>query len=281
VEAFSDEFRDAPMLVTSQEPSDRRFDTWCLPPSIRDHIRDLLRLYLGDSIGASVFTRVQTSGLGAHLRSGYDVRLVIDLLRGDPSSASLPHERLGLYRGVVDAGWPPANDEQRRTQQAQLEAAAWKLVSERDPNDDKRRLKPDVDLPGALLIALADAPDKFGRSVRLVRGVGTDFEFVHDQMNAFLAACWFAREERTIADMTSMLSGSKIWKDTKDAQRTLWNFAAGMLEEVMLTALWDAVKSEEAWDTLRRALERVAEEQGWEPSLQRTCPVVAAASFAV
>ena len=67
------------------------------------------------------------------------------------------------------------------------------MVSERKPNEDMRRLKPDVDLPANLLLALADAPKNDNRPVRLIRRVGAGaFEFVHDHMHAYLAARWFA-----------------------------------------------------------------------------------------
>jgi hypothetical protein len=67
-----------------------------------------------------------------------------------------------LYAAVARAGWPDAPDDVRIEQQGQAAAAAWRMVSERKPNEDIRRLKPDVDL----LAALADVPNESKRPVR-------------------------------------------------------------------------------------------------------------------
>jgi hypothetical protein len=112
------------------------------------------------------------------------------------------------------------------------------------------------------LTLLAKEPDNSDRGVRLLRRIEADYEFVHDQMNAFLAARWFAGQERSVADMQGMISGSKIWKDTKDAQRALWGFAAAMLNAADLQTLWSNIRDDEVSDTLRRALASAADDQG-------------------
>jgi hypothetical protein len=89
-----------------------------------------------------------------------------------------------------------------------LKAAAWKLSAERGPNEDKRRLRPDDDAPKELLEALADAGELHGRSVRLLRRAGERFEFVHDRMNAFLAASWLVGRP-TVAEMRETLAASR------------------------------------------------------------------------
>ncbi|MGH7887564.1 MAG: hypothetical protein ACREPG_06840, partial [Candidatus Binatia bacterium] len=109
-------------------------------------------------------------------------------------------------------------------------------------------------------------------SVRLVRMIGPDFEFVHDQMNAYLAARWYASRERSVAEMRQMISDSKIWKDTKEVQRTLWGFVAGMLNGDAIQSLWAEIRDEERWDTLRRALESAADELDLELKLVRKRP---------
>src|SRR5262249_6458788 len=186
VAAFSRAFREAPMLITSQQPGSDRFSTWRLPGDIRDFTSELLRLYLPAKQAEAVMTRITASGLKDTIRSGYDVRLVIDLVRVDANGAEIPVDRMGLYAAVIKAGWPDAPEETRSEQQSLIAAAAWRMVSERKPNEDMRRLRPDVDLPATLLIALADAPERDNRSVRLIRRVGAGmFEFVHDQMHAY------------------------------------------------------------------------------------------------
>jgi hypothetical protein len=58
--------------------------------------------------------------------------------------------------------------------------------------------------------------------------------------------------------MRQMISDSKIWKDTKEVQRTLWGFVAGMLGGDIIRVLWAEIRDEEPLDTLRRALESAA-----------------------
>jgi hypothetical protein len=92
VAALSRTFSEAPMLITSQQqPGSDRFVTWRLPTDIRDFTFDLLRLYLKEHAEA-VMERITASGLQHAIRSGYDVRLVIDLARTDPHHAKLPAE---------------------------------------------------------------------------------------------------------------------------------------------------------------------------------------------
>ena len=224
VSAFAAEFPMAPLLVTSQESGEAPFEVWRLPGTIAEHVDALLTLYLGEQRGQTLASRLGDSGLLHHLRSGYDVRLVIDLAEADPEGAKLPHDRLGLYRAAVAAAWPEGDDRLEL-----LQAAAWKLVSERGPNEDKRRIKPDADAPKDLLEQLEAVRERSGRSIRLIRAAPPGYEFVHDQMNAYLAACWFASRP-TVAIMKDLLDTTKVWQDGAEAQRTLWGFVAAMLE---------------------------------------------------
>jgi hypothetical protein len=263
VEAFSRTFSEAPMLITSQQLGSDRFATWRLPTDIREFTFDLLRLYLTAKQAEVVMDCITSSGLKDAIRSGYDVRLIVDLARADPDSAEIPTDRMGLYAAVINAGWPDVPEETRMEQQSLTAAAAWRMVSERKPNEDMRRLKPDVDLPANLLIALADAPEKDNRSVRLVRRVGAGlFEFVHDQMHAYLAARWFAQVGFSAAELEKMVAGSTIWTHAPDARRTLWGFAVALLDNDHLTELWARIEDKEEWDVLRRALKAEAERRG-------------------
>jgi hypothetical protein len=218
--AFTRTFKDAPMLVTSQQPGSDQFITWRLPPDIREFTSDLLRLYLPTEQAEVVMKRIAASGLRDAIRSGYDVRLVIDLVWPDPDHAELPADRIGLYAAVIKAGWP---EDVCQEQQNLTAAAAWRMVSERKPNEDMRRLKPDIDLPPSVLTALADAPDNDNRSLRLVRRVGAGaFEFVHDQMHAYLAARWFAQPDRSIAELEKMVATSTIWTQSWPEYEVEW-----------------------------------------------------------
>jgi hypothetical protein len=184
--------------------------------------------------------------------------------------AGLGFDRIGLYRAVVAEAWP-AGDER----QDLLRAAAWKLISERGPNEDKRRLKPDVDAPKDLLEALEAARERSGRSIRLVRAAPPAYEFVHDQMNAYLAACWFA-DRPTLSVMRELLIASKSWQEGLEAQRTLWGFVAALLDRLQLETLWVFAGDDDQRAVLGRALAERAEREGW-PLTRPPVPVPAAA----
>jgi hypothetical protein len=262
--AFIQRYAAAPVLVTSQQPGEQRyFRTWRLPVDIRAFTEALLEKYLGEDAAAVVMTRISTSGLKDAIRSGYDLRLIIDLARPDPEHVPLPADRLGLYAAVIDAGWPKVNQETRREQLNRTSAAAWRMVSERKANEDMRRLKPEVDLAADLLVALADAPENDRRPVRLVRRVGDGaFEFVHDQMHAYLAARWFTQDAFGVSELEKMVAASTIWTQASEERRTLWGFAAALLDDKRLIALWARVEDKEEWDVLRRALQVEARRRG-------------------
>src|SRR5215203_3098733 len=64
--------------------------------------------------------RTPETGLIQHLRSGYDVRLVIQLAEADADGTILPKDRVRLYRAAVEAAWPPGDERLDL-----LQAAAW------------------------------------------------------------------------------------------------------------------------------------------------------------
>jgi len=229
---------------------------WRLPSTISEHVDGLLTLYLGQAQGEALAKQLRDTGLNEHLRSGYDVRLVIDLAEAH-ANADLPRDQIGLYRAAVAAAWPEGDDRLDL-----LRAAAWKLVSERGPNEDKRRLRPDTDLPKDLLEQLEAVRERSGRSIRLIRRAPPNYEFVHDQMNAYLAACWFV-DRPTTGVMRDLLSASNVWQDGLVAQRTLWGFVAAMLARSQLENLWVFCGDDERRAVLGRALVERAEREGW------------------
>jgi hypothetical protein len=261
VTAFAAEFPAVPVLITSQESGEPPFEVWRLPATIHEHVDALLTLYLGEQRGGELAAHVRESGLMQHLRSGYDVRLIIELAGNTSPSQQLPQSlpltRLELYRAAVTAAWPQGDDRLEL-----LQAAAWKLLSERGPNEDKKRLIPDADAPGDLLAKLAEARERDQRSIRLVRPSPPGYEFIHDQMNSYLAACWFANRP-TVAVMRDLLITAKVWQEGKDAQRTLWDFVAEMLDQPTLQDLWIFAGDDDRRAILGSALTRRAERESW------------------
>ena len=162
------------------------------------------------------------------------------------------------------SAWPDGDAEKCAQDQTQLEAAAWKLLSEREAYEDKQRLTPDKDLPKRLLVQLAAGPGGVNQGIRLVRQLEGEFEFVHDQMNAYLAGRWLTKHDRSTEAMEEMLLSSKLWNNTKEAQRPFSEFVADMLEDDAVEWLWSGIRRDESLEVLRRALEDVAEERGVE-----------------
>jgi hypothetical protein len=252
VTAFAAEFPGTPLFVTSQEAGEPPFEVWHLPSTMHDHIYGILGVYLGKEKGDELAKRVHDSGLIQHLRSGYDIRLVILL-----AELCLPRDLIGLYHAAVAAAWPPGD-----LRQDLLQAAAWKLISDRGPHEDKRRLTPDVDAPGDLLQALEAVRERWGRTIRLIRSAPPGYEFVHDQMSAYLAARWLA-DRPNVHLMCDALGATKAWQDGREAQRALWGFVATLLDRSALEALWIFAGNDERRAVLGRALVERAEREGW------------------
>jgi hypothetical protein len=82
---------------------------------------------------------------------------------------------------------------------------------------------------------------------------------VHDQMHAYLAARWFAQDGFSVSELETMIAGSTIWTQSPDARRTLWQFAAALLDDDRLLKLQPRIEEKEEWDVLRRALKAEAD----------------------
>jgi hypothetical protein len=263
VEAFAYEFDQAPLFVTSQERGPKSFENWRLPEDMSAFVADLIRLHCPPPRSDVLLGRIHESGLYSAVQSGYDVRLLLDLAANanDPATVPLPADRLTLYDAVVEAGWSNGPAEKKREEQGRVMAAAWSMVSERRPNQDKRRLDPKTDalLSEDLLTTLADAPDRELKPVRLVQRVRGAYEFVHDQMHEYLAACYFARSGFGEEKMVKLLIDSTLWDHADRARRPLWTFVANLLEDQPLIDLWSRVEEPPEWDILRRALKKEVE----------------------
>ncbi|WP_238914293.1 NACHT domain-containing protein [Achromobacter insolitus] len=265
VEAFVREFSPVPMLVTSQESGGQQFSNWRLPADMREFILDLLQLHMDKESADAVMGRINTSGLKDAIRSGYDVRLLIDMAHKDPRGASLPSNRVELYAAVVDKAWSDVPVTLMQEEQILVAATAWEMVSRRKPHEDIRRMKPAAERQNELkevLEKLADAPALQKKPIRLVRRVGEAFEFVHDQMHAYMAARYFVSDDGGVQGLEKLLAESQIWTHALPTRHALWSFAAALLDDKRLLQLWKAIDDKEAWDSLRRELKGEAERRG-------------------
>jgi hypothetical protein len=73
--------------------------------------------------------------------------------------------------------------------------------------------------------------------MRLVHRAAGGFEFVHDQMLAYLAARWFAQDGFGVAELEKMVASSTIWTHAAETRRTLWGFAAALLDDAAVRSL--------------------------------------------
>ena len=126
----------------------------------------------------------------------------------------------------------------------------------------KAQAQLDEDAPKDLLEQLEAVRERSGRSIRLIRASAPYYEFVHDQMNAYLAACWIAGRA-TVGAMRIELEPTKIWQDGLEAQRILWSFVAVMLDHSQLEPLWIFAGDDDRRVILGRALAERAGHEGW------------------
>ena len=91
MQAFADDFPQTKILVTSVDAADRRFHNWVLPRNVHEYVESLLDLYLLQPLATEVMLRITQIGLMEFIRSGYDVRLIVDLVKDNNNNTnSLP-----------------------------------------------------------------------------------------------------------------------------------------------------------------------------------------------
>lgn len=236
------------MLVFSQASGDKPFRTFRLPPDILQYTRDLLTLYLGATEGARTYEQIDTSGLMTELRSGYDLALLVGIVQSEGSILALPSNRLQLYDRIVTRAFSLAG--LKEPARGELQELAWKMWRE------GRSAFPISDLRDALLSPLS------GNQIRLVTvRDAASFEFRHDQMRAYLAACWLISQRETLI---SRLSDKRIWEIDEQSQLDVWSFVVRMLDaQPRLQELWEFALVDSARVMLGQSAQREARFRGW------------------
>ncbi|WP_375595845.1 hypothetical protein ABWI00_06000 [Algihabitans albus] len=249
---FAARFPDIGLLVTSQADPEREavehFEVWRLPTDVGGAVEPLLDLYLGEAQGRAALASIDRTAIRSELCSGYDVRLLADLLEGGLPSSELPDSRLGLYRALLDAVEKRVPD----YPVPDLCRAAWRAWCE-----GRRDLKPGDNIEASLLQPLMDT------DARIVRALdGTSYAFRHDQMRGYLAARWGAVFEVSPRDLFEQTNG--LWRIARIEQRVMWEFFADLIEPTPGLALLRWARQEPERAELQVALNRVAERDGWE-----------------
>jgi hypothetical protein len=248
--------RSAPavrLLVTSQLPGSTYFTNWHLPRTVQDEIKPLLCLFLGLKKGEQVFARIEPTPLLNAIRSGYDVRLIADLVADQGVDVVLPADRLGLYRLILDT--IPMPDGSKFPEES-LCKAAWAMW-----RDGQRKLDLGKHLDEDLLAPLIHEDQKVLRILD-----GQQFEFRHDQMRAYLAARWAACHEAR--PLSLFESEGDIWRLSRKEQDEVWNFFADMYvaeQSKEAVALWKWSTAHPDRVILQHALQRALKEAGLDP----------------
>ena len=202
------------LLVTSQLPGSKDFTNWHLPYTIQDEIEPLICLFLEPpERGQSTYARITDTPLLSAICSGYDVRLIADLVESRGDDVQLPADRLGLYELILAEIRMPDGS---KFPEESLCKAAWTLW-----RDGERKFAAGQYLETDLLDVLTSENQKVLRILD-----GQQFEFRHDQMRAYLAAKWAAVHE--VQPITLFEKESDIWRLLSSEQEEVWNFFAEM-----------------------------------------------------
>ena len=233
------------MLVTSQTaPEVNAFDRYTLPRLSEQLVGKLLKLYLGEERGSDLIADLPDD-VRREIDNGYDVRLLIDLVR---DGASTPRSRIDLY----DTALIVATDPSDRPVLAKLAWDHWTAGT--------RRFKPDDTLTGDRLEALADS------TVPIVvrRGAG-EYEFTHDRMRGYLAARYALREAPSMDATLARLAGEEVWASTPAEQQSVHCFLAELTRDASeLAALGQFAGDDVAFrQVLLSSVQTTAVRRGW------------------
>ena len=111
-----------------------------------------------------------------------------------------------------------------------LRQLAWTMMIRR-----RRRIVPDDEK--ALGVGTLRALEIEG--LRIVRSIGAEREFRHDQMRAFLAALWLVEEAPTLPALEKTATDAGAFGLNRRDQEELWSFVAPLLSSnADIEALW-------------------------------------------
>ena len=204
---FCDSYPSVRVIVTSQTSSRAGFARSTLPVITGAFARSLLRLFVGDSQDIPE----ESSPLWDAVESAYDVRLLAELVKvGRP----IPESRVGLYEATLRSARASGLTEAGYSAVCRL---AWYLWLEGQYRfEASTQVTADMLAP---LIATGVVVPRHGQ-----------YEFGHDLMRGYVAACWVLRPLVESWDMTAQrLSDKKIWDLSATDQHAVFPFIAGLM----------------------------------------------------
>lgn len=218
---FASIYKSVSIVVTSQIPSSNNvFREYRLPPVTGAFAKQLLVTFLGTK--AAVAFQGEPA-LWESMESGYDVRLVADLIM---RKVTIPQTRIALYGAIADSALGFGLSAAGRTVMFKLAFTMWVT--------GQYRFTSESDLTAEMLTATLKANIAVRR--------GDQYEFRHDLMRGYLAARWLARDVLSPHALESRLSEIRIWDLDSVEQKTVFPFFVGLLpdenllQEVFLVA---------------------------------------------
>jgi hypothetical protein len=208
IQSFAVKFPEVPIIITSQTDLDLvNMDRWRLPLFNAEFARKVLLVHLPEN--AADRTRKVPERLWPNIQCGYDVVLLAHLLLQD---MQIPDSQVGLYESTLSqtekswAGPPPFKD---------VRAALYRKAMEQWESGSYE-LEPSDSLPQRFVDHLA--------SKHVLSRVGARYQFRHELMRQYLAACWFVHESASTADLTNRLEDKAIWEVGRSQQLEVFSF---------------------------------------------------------
>lgn len=234
------------LLATSQTAlSGSGIRVYHLPQITTEFAKRLLAAFIGEERAARVCQETPER-LWEDIKTGYDVRLIQNLVE---AGRALPTDRLELY----DASLDYASDLYKEEYPLHtLYRHAWGMWKEK-----KRRFEPNDSLTDTLIEPLVEA--------KIVVARGRQFEFRHDLMHSYLAACWLARGADSIEIAQEWLSEEGVWDHSRSEQTLVFLFLAELIhtpEELQPIAQF-AADGMPLRTRLLLACQETAKKRGW------------------
>src|ERR1041385_3581199 len=234
------------LLMTSQTGlSGSGIQTYRLSAMTPDFAKTLLAAFLRDE-PVSRSTQDVAESLWGDIKSGYDVRLIQNLM---VAGRHLPTNRLELYAATMNyasdkfgGGYP----------QYVIRRRAWNLWKETE-----RRFTSDEELTDDLIKPLLET--------KIVVARGDQFEFRHDLMRGYLAACWMACEAASINEPKEALNDTAVWNLSVCEQDLVFPFLAELLvsQEALQAMGQFAAEAMDQRFRLLVACQEAAKNKGW------------------
>lgn len=250
ITSFERQYPQVKIIATSQSEAQENWSFWTLPKTIAKQRTELLMLWFRNSETGRELDKRLASESNVEIVSGYDLRLLFELMESDPFGTPIPEGRIGLYCAILSRA---TRGDGEPLDLSPLRQLAVKMVVEKGRSFTSEE-------GDALGDGVADILSK--DSPRVIRKVQNKWEFRHDQMRAFLAACSLAEDSSTMKQLISRIEEGRMFRLMRDDQEALWGFLAGVLSDNDLRTLWIYAQNEpEDRALLQSALQRIADKR--------------------